>query len=276
MSVALPALLRRRLCSRSAQPTAPLSCIYPNRTIYNVETPDCFFRRFTPDGLFLIAFNRSLTGLLVFRVKNTSATAQQLSNASCPSSSSSLTATNNGKSEFWHFFQLAWSQSYTTIGESLHRDLCLLSSDNRFIIAVRLRRANFAMPHTQPPPPPNSLTCIKAMEDITLLVIDVQSGRLVDSREYPSDIIYLSGHNGVSIYGDRLCLLSLKHQCLRILRISRDGRLTDLHEIGWNTRDDDFALEHALHLRDIEFERSHPEPLPRCIATKRGLSASSS
>ncbi|KAJ2741548.1 hypothetical protein GGI20_005110 [Coemansia sp. BCRC 34301] len=263
MSNALPALLRRRHCSRAVHPTNPLSCIYPNRTIYNVETPDCFFRRFTPDGNYLVAFNRSLTGLLVFHVINAAASVQQLADA----------AAADGKSEFWHFFQLAWSQSYTAIGESLHRDLCLLSSDNRFIIAVRLRRADFAMPLTAPPP--NSLTCIKAMEDITVLVIDIQSSRLVDKREYPSDIIYLSGHNGVSLYADRLCLLSLKHQCLRILRIAYDGRLTDLHEIGWNTRDDDAVLEHSLHLRDMEYERSHPAPLPRCITIKRGMSASS-
>ncbi|KAJ2442797.1 hypothetical protein GGF42_006840, partial [Coemansia sp. RSA 2424] len=269
MSIALPAILRHRQQQQqphpaTVYPAAPQSCIYPNRTIYNVETPDCFFRRFTPDGRYLIAFNRSLTGLLVFRVANASASAQLLADAATES---------GGKSEFWHFFQLAWAQSYTTIGESLHRDLCLMSSDNRFVIAVRLRRADFAMPLTSPPP--NSLTCIKAMEDITVLVIDVHSGRLVDVREYPSDIIYLSGHNGVSVYADRLCLLSLKHQCLRILRIGHDGRLTDLHEIGWNTRDDDAVLEHTLHLRDIEYERSHPEPLPSCIATKRGLSASS-
>ncbi|KAJ1671059.1 acid phosphatase det1, partial [Coemansia sp. RSA 25] len=201
MSIALPAILRRRQQHQQQQqphpatvyPAAPQSCIYPNRTIYNVETPDCFFRRFTPDGRYLIAFNRSLTGLLVFRVANAAASAQLLADAATES---------GGKSEFWHFFQLAWAQSYTTIGESLHRDLCLMSSDNRFIIAVRLRRADFAMPLTSPPP--NSLTCIKAMEDITVLVIDVHSGRLVDVREYPSDIIYLSGHNGVSIYADRL------------------------------------------------------------------------
>ncbi|KAJ2866572.1 hypothetical protein GGH94_001464 [Coemansia aciculifera] len=258
---ALPALLRHRHSVRTAHPSAPQSCIYPNRTIYNVETPDCFFRRFTPDGKYLLAFNRSLSGLLVFRVLTATASAQQLADASAA----------EGKSEFYHFFQLAWAQSYTTIGESLHRDLCLVSSDNRYIIAVRLCRADLA---SAPSPPPNTLACIKAMEDITVLVIDIHTGRLVDEREYSSDIIYLSGHNGVSLYADRLCLLSLKYQCLRILRIGPDGHLTDLHEIGWNTSDDDAVLEQALNLREIEAEYTRSAPLHYSSANKRALSAS--
>ncbi|KAJ2095836.1 hypothetical protein GGI09_004675, partial [Coemansia sp. S100] len=259
---ALPALLRHRHSARTAQPSAPQSCIYPNRTIYHVETPDCFFRRFTPDGKYLIAFNRSLSGLLVFRVLTATASAQQLADASAA----------EGKSEFYHFFQLAWAQSYTAIGESLHRDLCLVSSDNRYIIAVRLCRADLA---SAPTPPPNTLTCIKAMEDITVLVIDIHTGRLVDEREYPSDIIYLSGHNGISLYEDRLCLLSLKYQCLRLLRIGPDGCLTDLHDIGWNTSDGDAVLEQAFNLREIEAEYTRSTPLHHSPANKRAFSASS-
>ncbi|KAJ1824083.1 hypothetical protein GGH91_000255 [Coemansia sp. RSA 2671] len=189
------------------------------------------------------------------------ASAQQLADVSAA----------QGKSEFYHFFQLAWASSYTAIGESLHRDLCLLSEDSRFIIAVRLCRADLA---SAPSPPPNTLACIKAMEDITVLVIDIQTGRLVDEREYPSDIIYLSGHNGISLYADRLCLLSLKYQCLRILRIGPDGHLTDLHEIGWNTRDDDAVFEQALHLREVNAEYSRTRPMQHSISIKRRLSAS--
>ncbi|KAJ1995477.1 acid phosphatase det1, partial [Coemansia thaxteri] len=231
-------------------PAAAQACVYPNRTLYNAETPDCFFRRFTPDGKYLVAFNRNLSGLLVFRVLTASASPHQLANTTAAAAAATAAAAD-GKSEFWHFFQLAWSQTFTAANESLHRDLCLVTADNRYIIAVRLRRVDLANASANslgrtPPAPPNTLTCIKALEDITVLVIDIHSGRLVDSREYLSDIIYLSGHNGVSLYEDRLCLLSLKHQCLRILRIGADGRLTNLYDIGWNTREDDAAPEHAL------------------------------
>ena len=38
----------------------------PNYTILNVKTPHCFFRRFTPDGRYLIAFDQNLNGVHIF------------------------------------------------------------------------------------------------------------------------------------------------------------------------------------------------------------------
>ncbi|KAI7821304.1 De-etiolated protein 1 Det1-domain-containing protein [Kickxella alabastrina] len=270
-STSLPGLLRRRQAASGPTTTTATttttpphtdlihSCIYPNRTIYNVETPDCHFKRFTPDGKYLIGFNRTLSGLQIFRVLNASASTAQLVEAGCVPQ----------KSEFWHFFKLAWSQSYTNFGESLHRDLCLVTSNMRHIIAVKLRRSdpnananvNMDIPTSsataglsglqrQQLQRPNVLGCIKAMEDITIMIIDIRTGQLVDTREYPGDIIYLSGHNGISIYEDRLCFLSLKHQCLRILRVKPDGHLVDLQEIGWYTREDDSICEDTLRIRE--------------------------
>ncbi|KAJ2485592.1 hypothetical protein EV174_001625 [Coemansia sp. RSA 2320] len=226
-------------------------------------TGDAAIEFFSIRRKYLVAFNRNLSGLLVFRVLTASASPHQLANTTAAAAAATAAAAD-GKSEFWHFFQLAWSQTFTAANESLHRDLCLVTADNRYIIAVRLRRVDLANASANslgrtPPAPPNTLTCIKALEDITVLVIDIHSGRLVDSREYLSDIIYLSGHNGVSLYEDRLCLLSLKHQCLRILRIGADGRLTNLYDIGWNTREDDAAPEHALRQREINFEQAQLE-----------------
>ncbi len=38
----------------------------PNYTIFNVKTPHCFFRRFSPDGRHLIAFDQNLNGVHIF------------------------------------------------------------------------------------------------------------------------------------------------------------------------------------------------------------------
>ncbi|KAJ2232193.1 hypothetical protein H4R99_003110 [Coemansia sp. RSA 1722] len=258
-SYSLPGLLRRRQVSPTFASDSLQSLVYPNRTIYNVETPDCLFRRFTPDGKHLIGFNRTLSGLQVFQVMNASASTQQLVEAGSAAH----------KTEFRHFFKLAWSHTFTGFGETLHRDLCLVTPDMRFIIAVKLRRCDpsigsEALVHGQRPSPrPNMLSCIRAMEDITLLVIDMQSGRLIDTREYPSDIIYLSGHNGISIYEDRISLLSLKHQCVRILRIGPDGVLTDLQEIGWYTGEDDSICEDLLAVRERQALAERAEEMQR-------------
>ncbi|KAJ2078425.1 hypothetical protein H4R24_004474 [Coemansia sp. RSA 988] len=242
--VSLPGVLRHRRGLLGTRPEAAHSFLYPNRTIYNVEAPDCYFRRFTPDGKYLIAFNRILSGIQVFRLTTSSPSADSLAGDSSESD----------KGEFWHFFDLVWSRTYTGIGESLHRDLCLTTADSRHLIVVRLRRADPTSADAMNQPHfPNTLACVRPMEDVTVMVIDIHTGELLDTREYPNDIIYLSGHNGISIFEDRLCLLSLKYQCLRMLRIERDGRLVAMQDIGWYTREDDSICEDTLRIHEARY-----------------------
>ncbi|KAJ2776788.1 hypothetical protein GGI15_004735 [Coemansia interrupta] len=246
----IPALVRRRRGDARGTRPALQACLYPQRTLYNAETPDCHFRRFTPDGKFLIAFNRSLSGLQVFRVGlqvfrvlTASACASQLCDGD-----GRQAATH--KSGFWHFFAPAWAQTYAGFGTTLHRDVCLVTSNMRHVIVARLKRSETAAAAALGPARPNMLVSVKALEDVTLLVVDLHTGRLVDSREYPGDIIYLSGHHGVSLLDDRLSLLSLKHQCLRLLRVGRDGRLAHMLDVGWHTREDDAICEDTLAVRE--------------------------
>ncbi|KAJ2162831.1 hypothetical protein GGF46_000395 [Coemansia sp. RSA 552] len=226
-----------------ARPEVAHSFMYPNRTIYNVETPDCHFRRFTPDGKFLIGFNRLLSGLQVFRVVNASPSTEALVTAS----------TESGKGEFWQVFRLAWARTYTGIGESLHRDLCLVMPNMKHLIVGRIRRADPGRSNaeqTRNATYPNALSCVKPVEDISLLVIDIHTGKLIDTRTYHNDVMYLSGHNGISVLEDRICLLSLKNQCLHILRVENSGKLTHLREIGWYAHEDDAIYEETLRIRE--------------------------
>ena len=41
--------------------------IHPNFTVLNVKTPNCFLRRFTSDGKYLIAFNSQLNGIIIYK-----------------------------------------------------------------------------------------------------------------------------------------------------------------------------------------------------------------
>ncbi|KAJ2850727.1 hypothetical protein IWW36_001696 [Coemansia brasiliensis] len=238
-NAAVPAALRQRQRAAVGQerPKQVQQHVYPNRTIYGVETPDCYFRRFTPDGKYLIGIDRMQTGLHVFRVATAS-----------PATSALLgSGPESAKSEFWQFFEPLWARTFAGMGESLHRDLCLTTANSSHIIVARVRRAEAQEERSEHP---NTLACVRAVEDISLLVIDVRTGQLVDSRMFPSDIVFLSGHSGVSILGDRLCVLSIKRQCLHLLRIGRDGHLSTTHEIGWYTREDDAIYEETLRIRE--------------------------
>ncbi|KAJ1956053.1 hypothetical protein GGI12_005411, partial [Dipsacomyces acuminosporus] len=210
---------------------------------------------------YLVGFNRNQSGMQVFHVLSASATTRQLVEAG---------AVPN-KGEFGQFFKLAWAQDFADLTKYIHRDLCLITSDSRYMIIVRLRRsdsiANALQQQQQQQQQqqyanntqlPNMLACVSAMEDMTLLVVELQSGRIADTRTYYNDIVYFSGHNGFSLYEDQLCMVSLKHQCLRILRINPDGRLADIQDIGWYTRVDDAIYEEGLRIREekLEHERN--------------------
>ena len=41
-------------------------CVTPDYSVLNVKTPNCYLRRFSPDGRYLIAFSGSLDGLHIF------------------------------------------------------------------------------------------------------------------------------------------------------------------------------------------------------------------
>ncbi|PVU97581.1 hypothetical protein BB559_001971 [Furculomyces boomerangus] len=43
--------------------------IYPNTTAMKVNTPDCIWRRFSPDGQYLVGFKSNFKGLVVYRLK---------------------------------------------------------------------------------------------------------------------------------------------------------------------------------------------------------------
>ncbi|KAJ1956180.1 hypothetical protein EC988_001483 [Linderina pennispora] len=243
----LPGLLRRRQTSSDTtkrRQSQVYSFVYPNRTIHNIETPDCNFRRFSPDGNYLVAFTRNLSGLQVYRVQR---------------ASTSSVETGDKSRGFSEFFRLAWARDYVGVGESLHREVCLVT-DNGYLILARLRRTGIASTFNNSGQQasravyPNTLSCVNAVEDMTLLVVELGTGNIVDTREYPNDIIYLGGHNGLSLYQDRLCVVSLKYQCVRLMKIDT-GRLVDIQEIGWYTRQDDSIYEEELRIRELRCQR---------------------
>lgn len=47
--------------------------VTPNYSILNVKIPNCYLRRFSPDGRYLVAFNHNLTGVQIFAFKGCSA-----------------------------------------------------------------------------------------------------------------------------------------------------------------------------------------------------------
>lgn len=57
------------------------------------------------------------------------------------------------------------------------------------------------------------------LEDYTLHVVDMEMGRLCDSRTFRHDKIYLSHNQGLYLYRHTLAVLSVQHQTIYIFQV---------------------------------------------------------
>lgn len=69
--------------------------ITPNYTIINVKTPNCYLRRFSPDGRYLIAFNQNLNGIQIFLFKGSSAGIEDIQGLSTYNQNESMNSSMN-------------------------------------------------------------------------------------------------------------------------------------------------------------------------------------
>nr|CAG4640680.1 EOG090X028J [Eulimnadia texana] len=218
--------------------------IVPNLTIVNVEKPPCFLRKFTPDGKYFIAFSSEQTSLEVYEYLGPSAAedllqgfnGEQLGNVN--ENDSRIT-----QQVFNRFFRLKHLINITSTGEQLNRECSLFTSDGRFVIVgsasvvpedsnadffETYRNNESVSPHPRSP-----------LENYSLHIVDVISGRLCDARNFRVDKIFLSHNQGLCLYNDTLAVLSVQHQTIHIFHITNEGYFVDSRCIGRFCFDDD-------------------------------------
>ena len=92
---------------------------------------------------------------------------------------------------------------------------------------------------------PSSLRIIPNLDDITLWLVHLETGKIRDKLEFKSDYIYLSNHSGVSLYENLLGITSVQHQTIYFYKLV-DGKFVSCLNLGWWNRDDDelFMMMH--------------------------------
>ena len=69
------------------------------------------------------------------------------------------------------------------------------------------------------------------LEDYSIHLVDIQNGRLCDTRNFKIDKIYLSQNQGLYLYKDILSVLSVQHQTIHIFQLL-DGMFINVRTIG--------------------------------------------
>ncbi|XP_010538895.1 PREDICTED: light-mediated development protein DET1 isoform X2 [Tarenaya hassleriana] len=222
---------------RSPPPGASVNCarrfyenLVPSFTLYDVESPDHSFRKFTDDGLFLISFSRNHQELVVYRPSWLS---YSCSNGDHSSSSSSDNLPRRA-SRFDSFFTQLYSVSLASANELICKDFFLYLQSHHF----GLFATSTAQIHDSAPSP-GAVTGVPSIDKITFTLLRLDDGVILDERVFLHDFVNLAHNMGVFLYDDLLTILSLRFQRIHVLQIRDSGNLVDVRAIGYFCREDD-------------------------------------
>ena len=219
--------------------------LFPNFTVVSVEKPPCFLRKFSPDGRHFIAFSADQTSLEIYEFQGPAAAEEILQGVN-----GEFTAVGNDNQSvfirgklFEKFFRQKYVTSVASNGEHLNRECSLFTDDGKYVIVgsavyipdepaphfFEIYRNNEAVT-------PNSRS---PLEDYTLHLVEIESGRLSDSRHFKCDKIFLSHNQGLYLYRDTLAVLSVQQQTIHIFQVTPDGSFIDVRTIGRFCYEDD-------------------------------------
>eukprot|EP00249_Psilotum_nudum_P024049 c29072_g2_i1 orf=417-3116(-) len=201
--------------------------IVPNFTVHDVECPDHYFRKFSNDGQYLICFGRNGQDLIIYRHKWLTY---------CTNGESSVTEDEfplKGK-KFESYFSKLYSVKLASGNELTCKDFFLATDCNCFGIF-----ATATVPDNDSSAIPGAVPGVPSIERITLYLVKLADGTIVDERIFQDDFIHLAHNTGVFMYDDLLAILSVRYQLIHILQVRETGIFVDVCTIGTHCREDD-------------------------------------
>ncbi|PVU97599.1 hypothetical protein BB561_000435 [Smittium simulii] len=195
--------------------------VYPNSAASDITAPDCLWKRFSPDGKYLVGFSKNLKQVEVYRIKKVSICSEK-------------------NKKFLDFFELVWQIELAAGSEVLSKDFCLFTKGCQFMLLASTKRPvlsnnlDFNYLHGSYP-----------TEDIKFMLVDIKNGNVLSNRIFQSDLIHLANHKGVSLYEDFFSVVSIKYQIIYIMQILHTGKIILVKEIGEYLYDDDGLIQSA-------------------------------
>lgn len=169
---------------------------------------------------------------------------------------------------FSRFFTKMYQVPVALNVETLVPEFCLATPRAKYLIlaSYQPREADNNNGNAHVPQPPSgdepvpAVAAVPVLERFTLHLVDVETGAVADRFTLLNDFVVVEGHAGVHLHGDMLCVLSVRHQILHVIKVQESlGRFTQEGRIGAMCRPDD-ELEIA-RARDAEltFQRRKRE-----------------
>eukprot|EP00178_Gracilaria_changii_P014174 TRINITY_DN40186_c0_g1_i1.p1 TRINITY_DN40186_c0_g1~~TRINITY_DN40186_c0_g1_i1.p1 ORF type:complete len:663 (-),score=96.15 TRINITY_DN40186_c0_g1_i1:1251-3239(-) len=134
--------------------------------------------------------------------------------------------------QFAQFFTHMYTMSLASGAAHIARDFSMSTTSGRFLILASYQTHN-QPPHQ--PAQPNQLPAIASLPSmtITFYLIEVSTGIIADRFILLDDYVKFASHEGIHFYADMLCILSVRHQVLHIVKIQEAlGKFTEERCIG--------------------------------------------
>ncbi len=243
--------------------------VFPNFTVDNVEKPPCFLRKFSPDGRFFIAFSLDQKSLEIYEFHGPTEAEDLLGGLRVDCLGKALTQAQDAAIRTKLFARFFHQKHMTTVAaneENLNRECSLFTDDGKYVIV------GSAVYVPEDPHPyfydvyrnneSVSPTSRSPLEDYTLHIVELETGRLKDSRKFHCDKIFLSLNQGLYLYRSTLAVLSVQQQTIHIFQITDEGHFVDVRTIGRFCYEDDALIISSVrsHGAGGPVERPYREP----------------
>lgn len=203
--------------------------VVPNYTVNNVKIDRLsFFRKFSPDGRFLISICENQTHVEIF----------EFLGSAC---------NNEIKNIFKDLFKLKYS---ITLDKKISRECMLFTFDGKFVIVVSSK-----------PTTDDNITFSTIIrsnesihipsEDYKIYCVELITGKITDFKSFICDKIYLSNNQGLYLYKNTLSILSVQHQTIHLYTLTDTGLFVELQTIGRFLYDDDEMILNCNPISDL-------------------------
>lgn len=212
--------------------------VTPNYTIINVKTPNCYLRRFSPDGRYLVAFNQNLNGVQIFLFNGSSAGIEDIRSFSQNNLSQSQDFSNfrskpadrtdfeNTESyqfrlrAFEKYFKELANLKLTDNNELVNRE-CTLFYKNSYIIVASSEVVNEDnLPPYDQLAANNESLHYGFIENYTIYLVNLNSLKLCDKIRFKADKLNLTHNQSLCLFKNKLTILSQQNQTIHIYNIA--------------------------------------------------------
>ena len=236
----------------AGQRTVYAGGVTPNATTRVSDFPDVAPRKFTSTGELLLCVSRHQQELVGYRFKDLRRCLKRDAKGELVADAEASRA----MCSFSSYFDEAWTTRLSEGDDMIVKDFMLEVCDGEFIVAASatpldgasmaaggaviedeegaptLTGARSGRRSTATQETSSGIPGAPSMSRIAFHLVRAKTGEKLDVFTFRDDFMHLPRNGAVSLRGDTLAVLSMKHQRVIFLRVHREGRFEEVRTIG--------------------------------------------